>query len=93
MSLYTFILEYCGGTYIAQSKGRTLAKVCAKWSENLDESQIPGLGKKGKESLARQVLAEPPAQLEETENVWCSAASVHGKLALITIVKTEAAQG
>jgi len=89
MSLYTLIMEYAGGTYISQSKAHSPKSACMKWAQKLDESQVKGLGLKGKESLIEQMKEESPVAIDGMLNAWCHSALVRGKLALINLVQTE----
>jgi hypothetical protein len=89
MALYTFIMEYAGGTYISQVKARSPKSACVKWAQNLDDSQVEGLGLKGKVSLIEQMKEEPPVAVAGVSNTWCSSALVRGGLALINLVLTE----
>ncbi len=89
MPLYTFIMEYAGGTYLSQIKASSPESACVKWAQKLDESQVKGLGLKGKESLIEQMKEESPVALDGVLNAWCNTALVRGKLALINLVRTE----
>jgi hypothetical protein len=89
MALYTFIMEYAGGTYISQVKASFPKSACVKWAQELDHSQVKGLGLKGKESLIEQMREESPVALDGMLNAWCNSALVRGKLALINLVRTE----
>lgn len=88
MPLYTLIMEYADGTYISQIKAPSPKSACVKWGQRLDESQVKGLGLKGKESLIERMKEESPLALEGMSNVWCHSALVRGKLALINLVQT-----
>jgi hypothetical protein len=88
MPLYTFIMEYAGGTYISQVKASSPKSACLKWAQKLGDSEVQGLGLKGKESLIEQMKEETPVALDGVSNVWCNSALVRGKLALINLVRT-----
>ena len=89
MPLYTFIMEFAVGTYISQIKAPSPKSACVKWAQNLDVSQVKGLGLKGKEALIAQMTDEDPVVLDGMFNAWCHSALVRGKLALINLVRTE----
>ena len=82
-------MEYAGGTYISQIKASSPKSACVKWAQKLDNSQIKGLGLKGKETVIEQIKEESPVALEGLSNAWCNTALVGGKLALINLVRTE----
>jgi hypothetical protein len=91
MPFYTFLLDFKDGTYISQVDANTEKEACQKWAENLDVSEIVGLGIKGKEILIIEMENEEIVPIKNLKNVWCVSALIRGKLALITFVKTETA--
>jgi hypothetical protein len=89
MALYTFIMEYAGGTYISQVKAPSPKSACVKWAQKLGDTEVEGLGPKGRNSLIEQMKEESPVALGGVSNVWCNSALVRGELALINLVRTE----
>jgi len=89
MALYTFIMEYAGGTFISQVKASSPGSACVKWAENLVVPRGSGLGAKSKDLLVEQMKEEPPAALDGMSNAWCTTALLRGELALINLVRTE----
>ena len=64
MALYTFIMEYAGGTYLSQVKASSPKSACVKWAQRLDDSLVKGLGRKGKETLISQMKEELPVAVD-----------------------------
>ncbi len=89
MPLYTFIMEYAGGTYISQIKAPSPKSACLKWAKSIALSQISHIGEKGKESLFDQIEEETPAKLDGITNTWCITAHLRRGLVLINLVRTE----
>ena len=89
MPLYTFIMEYAGGTYISQVPASSPKSACVKWARGLDVSQVSGVGQKSKETLIEEMKAEAPVAIDGLANSWCATALIRGELALINIVQTE----
>jgi hypothetical protein len=89
MPLYTFIMEYAGGTYLSQVVAASPASACVKWAQRLDVSQVSGLGQKSKESLIEEMKTEAPTAIDGLCSSWCATARIRGELALINIVLTE----
>jgi len=89
MSLYTFIMEYAGGTYISQINSSSPKSACVKWAQGLDVSQVSGLGGKSKESLIEQMKDESPTLIDGVFNTWCASAIIRGELVLVNFVLTE----
>jgi hypothetical protein len=88
MPLFTFILDYAGGTYISQVRASGTTKAVNRWLTSLEPKVIQGLTPKKKESLADQLAGDEPVAVEGSTNVWCVSAVLRGSLALINIVKT-----
>ena len=89
MPLYTFLMDFEGGTYIRQIEAPSPRQACVQWAHSIDISKIKGLGPKGKFSLSEQIEDEEITPINETINTWCVSALIHGKLALITLIQTE----
>ena len=89
MPLYTFIMEYAGGTYISQVKAPSPKSACVKWAQGLDVSQVSGFGGKSKELLIGHMRDESPVSINGVVNTWCASALIRGELALINFVQTE----
>lgn len=89
MNLYTFVLEYEGGTYISQIEADSPNNGSKLWAENLDEREIYNFGSKSKEILLAQISEETPVPIMNIENVWCVSYIIRGKLALVNIVQTQ----
>jgi hypothetical protein len=89
MPIYTFMMEYAGGTYISQVKATSPKSACSKWAQSLDVSQISGLHERSKQTLLKQMKEEAPLPLDGLLNAWCITANLRKGLVLINIVKTE----
>lgn len=89
MALYTFILEYSGGTYMAQVHAASPKAAMKKWGQTLDISQIYGMNEDRKGALMQEIDSGKLILLGGMLNVWCTSAVVNDELALLHIVKTE----
>jgi len=89
MSLYTFILDYTGRTYISQVEAPNLAKAVLKWPDGLVTDEVKGFGPKTADILKVRLAEDKPILLSGLINTWCVTAIIRGRLALIHIVKTE----
>jgi hypothetical protein len=89
MPLYTFVLDFAGGTYISQVNAPSTTSASVKWAKELDIFGLKGVGRKNKESLINQMKEEEPQRLDGLINAWCVTATLRGGLALINIVQTE----
>jgi hypothetical protein len=82
-------MEFAGGTYVSQVTAPSPKSACVKSAQNVDASQVKGLGLKGKESLIAQIKDDAPIAMDGIRHAWCQSALVRGKLALINLVQTE----
>ena len=89
MPLYTFFLEYRGGTYISQVRARSSALATKAWARKFTKMKVKGLGAQSKSDLIRKILIDAPTSLDGLINAWCSSAIVRGHLALIHFTQTE----
>ena len=91
MALYTFVMEYLGGTYMAQVRARSVAQACVKWARSLEVAEIHGLGPRGHEELVAQMTEriDDLVPLDGLENAWCHGALLRGRSALINIIQTD----
>jgi hypothetical protein len=89
MPLYTFLMDFKGGTYIRQIKASSPKFACVEWAKSLDTSKIVGLGKKGRNYLVEEMKNETPTPINQTVNAWCTTALIRGNIAIITLIRTE----
>ena len=88
--LFTFFLDFDGGTYITQVAG-TLEEACEKWFstgvQNVDE-----LDDADKVELTRSFTNDELIRVDGVKNVWCLSGLVKERLALLHIVQTESGE-
>jgi hypothetical protein len=86
MALFTVLLEFDGGTYIAQlrapSSKTAVAKYAAQVLKNSEIGRLPA-----RKRLAEALSVEVPIAIEGVRKVWCCSASVGRKFALVNIVQ------
>jgi hypothetical protein len=88
MPLYTFFLEYRGGTYVSQVRARSSPLAMKAWAGKFMEMKVPGLGARSKSDLVEKILRDAPTTLDGLKNIWCSSALVRSHLALIHFTQT-----
>jgi hypothetical protein len=86
--LYTFFLDYKGGTYVSQVRASSPLKALTIWGEALNHTQVDGLSRSAKKKLTAEIN-EPPTLLEGVKNTWCYSALLRGHLALIHFTLTK----
>lgn len=90
MALFTFVLDYRGGTYIHQVKAGNVRSATSAWVDTVPLTEIPSLMALARATPRRQMLVAPPALVTGTRQVWCLGAILDRKLALAHIVETAA---
>ena len=87
MSLFTAVLEFRGGTYIAQVKAANIKKAVERYANEL--LVVTAIGTMPtRRRLANELSKEEPVPLKSVENVWCCSAIVTGDFALLNIIRT-----
>jgi len=93
LNLYTILLDYRGGTYIAQLSATSPAEALVLWTEQLPTQRVPGIRAATASELAFRLQQEAPVELRGLVNAWCTSALIRGGHALINIVLTRADAG
>jgi hypothetical protein len=93
MRLYTFVLEYQGGTYIYQRNGRTLEDGLAKWAANLPIEKIEAAGPTFEADLEAGIVDilnnAGISSINGVSNVWCCTFIASDSLGIVTIIATD----
>lgn len=89
-NLYTFIIDYRGGTYINQITAINIEAVCEIWLKNLDYHVMTKFGHKSYKKLCKlwQNSEEQVVPISSTIHVWCITYSIKKSLFLVNIVQT-----
>ncbi|KOF04478.1 hypothetical protein OB69_01405 [Roseivirga seohaensis subsp. aquiponti] len=94
-NIYTYIMEFRGGTYTTQVKSNNLEASIKDWTDRIHEEQkqIGQLGlktiKEIKEQLLRKDSDEKPVILNGLVNVWYFTVSTKKGFGTVHIIKTE----
>jgi hypothetical protein len=84
-------MEFEGTTSVSQFAAQRAADALKLWLAGLGEPKAYGLPGPSARLLEMAFAEDPqvsPTPIEGVENIWCSSASVRGKLALLNLVKT-----
>ena len=87
MALYTFIMDFDGGTYISQVSGSGIAEAKKKWGGRRF-TEIPRLTPTARDEIRSGMSNGSAVALEGLKNAWCTSFTLRNKLALVNIVKT-----
>lgn len=92
MNLYTFIMEFRGGTYIDQVMGTNIDEAIITWANTLKVDEIKYLSTKTKQQLIDELPDEIAdgmiGKIATVENVWLFVFLFHTGAARIHIIKT-----
>jgi hypothetical protein len=85
--LYTVILEYGGGTYIAQVRSENPSLALEQWMRELSPTSLRAW-KLSRTDLELVIRETPPMPLTGVSNVWCVIGTGQMEQILINIVAT-----
>lgn len=88
MPLYTFVIDYRGGTYLAQVRARDIDTAQQMWAEKLDVDKIPYLGPRAKYFICNSMPDENCVPITGLKNTWCFSLIVRGALLLGHFIQT-----
>ncbi|MDC7685223.1 hypothetical protein PQU92_18220 [Asticcacaulis sp. BYS171W] len=90
-ALFTFVVEYDGGTYISQLQAEDVGAALLLWCDKFADSEdIPKKTRKLSKTVREDIIEHEgeAVLLNGLQNAWCISALRKNKLALINIVKT-----
>jgi hypothetical protein len=88
MELYTFIMEFRGGTYISQVRAEHLYDSLKLWGKQLKPKDIQHLGEKGKNELLAELNDEELTKVSTMKNVWYFGLSIKKGYIAVNVIKT-----
>jgi len=90
-NLYTFFMDYRGGTYITQVEAPNRKKAMLAWAENIDYKQIKYMGEKSKQAVKQQIEEgyDEETPVEGLKFVYCFLAKINHHIAIVDIIETQ----
>jgi hypothetical protein len=86
--LYTFVLDYHGGTYLDQVSATSPVAALPKWLSKLrNEDLIPWKLSRG--DLKKILQSDDPAPIDGCRGVWCISGPAKNGLMLLNIIATD----
>lgn len=89
MSMFTFVLDYRGGTYISQVEALNVTEALGRWVDVVDLKHIYGLTNRSKAVFREGFLETRIVRVRGVVGVWSVSALVRGKLAGVHVVETK----
>ncbi|MEN2400976.1 hypothetical protein GKZ90_0014415 [Flavobacterium sp. MC2016-06] len=90
--IFTYIVEFRGGTYCTQVHAENVEASISKWLDNIkkEKNEIMFLGDKTIHALECQINSPiyPPTQLDRLKNIWFLSLNSKSGSFSINIVKT-----
>ena len=86
-ALYTFVMDYRGGTYVSQVAERSLKAAVLRWVSKLDTKRI-GAARKALRPASFSWEDGQPVPVEGTAGVWCFDLRLGRFLAIVHVVRT-----
>lgn len=84
---FIFILEFNGGTYLAQSEGMDIEHARTAWLDALDISNIDGMTDELYRQLKAELAEDKPVPVQGLTGVWCLYAAMdNNATALVHVV-------
>lgn len=84
--LFTIILEYRGGTYIAQVTAVNIDRALIEWAGQLRQLEIGNLTERDKRLLIAQLRDDFAEPVDGLVGVFCLTARVKNSLALVHMI-------
>lgn len=85
--LYTLILEYRGGTYMAQCRASSMAQLLPIWISGLSDADLRTWGL-SRVDLMDFISRQEPTALDGLQGAWCCTGVCNDDLLLLNVVKT-----
>lgn len=91
MPLFTFIVDFEGGTYVSQVTGSTLFEAASMWARGQGGSTIHEVAafSRAAEPELIDAIERGPTPLAGLRHVWCYEGLLDDRLFLINCVQTE----
>ena len=90
MELYTFIMEYLGGTYISQVKAKDKEKARAIWIRKLEVKEIKSFTIRDQKNIIKENFSDNDLVLiKGTKSVWCFTVITKKGYGHVNLIKTK----
>jgi len=88
--LYTLIIEFSGGTYLAQALAKNLLSAPIECIKNWDIKGIENeFGENKKQEILLQLKNEKFVPLNGLKNIWCGCVNLNKETVLMNLIKTK----
>lgn len=89
MKLFTVVLDFDGGTYVSQTRARTIAELSVRIAADIDWDAVLGRSRRDARRRYCAALSESePVPVAGLVSVWCLSALFGRKVAVVHVVQT-----
>jgi hypothetical protein len=88
VKLFTFVVDYQGGTYIAQDRGIDVIAAAQGWSRALERLGDIQLTSEDRRLLEKDLVSDGASPISDTDNVWCLTSGLRDQLVMVHAVLT-----
>ena len=89
MPLFTFLMEFKGGTYLAQVRESSPRRALRRWLQTLDVDPITGMGAGTKREFLKWLPESGPVRVAGLQNAWCATFTSRSAHALVHFVRMD----
>jgi hypothetical protein len=88
LALFTFLMEFKGGTYLSQVRAPSPAAALKKWVRGLEVKEIEGMTAAIKRQFVKCLPEESPVAITGLKSTWCSGFISRSSSALVHFFRT-----
>jgi len=88
LALFTFLMEFEGGTYLSQIRATSAEAALEKWVHGLDVKKIEGMTAAIKRQFVEWLPEARPVAVDGLKSAWCSGFVSRSRSALVHFIRT-----
>ncbi len=88
LKLYTFIMDYKGGTYVSQTHAKDHLEAKNIWAQSFNLLEVPGMNEQSREQLINEANKEELTPLDGLINAWYLCVYFGNETGYINIIET-----
>ncbi len=86
-TLYTFVMDWNGGTYVSQFSGNDVSSTITTWADSIDTNMLD-IQPEDKANFVADAKSENAVALDGVSKTWAISPNIKGKMATVNIVET-----
>ena len=89
MPLYTYVITYKTGSYVAQGSHSNFNGFISSWCSELPDNVLPGFNSSLKNELGKKAYHSAFSEVPNRKNVWCKSIDLSGSPFVIYAIQTQ----